>query len=339
MTETALSMPAIAIAAPGGPEVLTPVELPVPAPGPGEVLIRVAAAGVNRPDALQRQGHYPPPPGASPLPGLEVSGTVAAIGPGAGRWRAGDRVMALLPGGGYAGYAAVPAGHCLPWPETLSAVEAACLPEGLFTVWHNLFERGRLIAGESVLIQGGLSGIGTLAIAMARLRGATVYATAGGPERARRCEALGAARGIDYRAEDQAEAIKSATGGRGVDVVLDMAGGRTLTANLACLADDGRHVSIAFLAGARAEIDIRLVMQRRLTLTGSTLRPRPAAEKARMAGAIERAFWPEIAAGRLKPVIDSVFPLARAADAHRRLDGGGHVGKIALTLDGGNEAA
>lgn len=330
------TMPAIAISGPGGPEVLTMIAANIPQPGPGEVLIKVAAAGINRPDVLQREGRYPPPPGASPLPGLEVAGEIVAIGDGVKRWQLGDKVMALLSGGGYAGFAVAPARQCLPWPDSLTAIEAAAIPECLFTVWHNLIERGGLIAGESALIQGGCSGIGTMAIAIAKLRGARVFATAGGPDRARICETLGAERGIDYRNDDQATIIADATHGRGVDVVLDMVGGATLPRNLACLAENGRHVSIAVQAGAKAEIDIFQIMRRRLTLTGSTLRPLPVAEKARLCATIERIIWPEIAAGRLKPVIDSHFPLAKADMAHRRLESGQHVGKIVLTLDAVN---
>jgi len=324
------TMTAIAIETPGGPEVLKPATLPVPKPGPGEILIKVEAAGVNRPDVLQRRGMYDPPPGASPLPGLEVAGTVAAIGPDVEGWSVGDLVCALVAGGGYAGYCVAPAPQCLPIPKGLSAAEAAGLPETLFTVWTNVFERGRLRAGESFLVHGGSSGIGTTAIQLAKARGATVFATAGSAEKCRACEELGADVAIDYRTEDFAAVIREKTGGRGVDVVLDMVGGDYVARNIDSLAVEGRHVSIAFLKGAKVEIDLQKVMARRLTLTGSTLRPRSVAEKGAIAAALKAEVWPLIEAGRIKPVIHATFPLAQAAGAHALMESSAHVGKIVL---------
>jgi len=324
------TMTAIAIETPGGPEVLKPATLPVPKPGPGEILIKVEAAGVNRPDVLQRRGMYNPPPGASPLPGLEVAGTVAAIGPDVEGWSVGDLVCALVAGGGYAGYCVAPAPQCLPIPKGLSAAEAAGLPETLFTVWTNVFERGRLRAGESVLVHGGSSGIGTTAIQLAKARGATVFATAGSAEKCRACEELGADVAIDYRTEDFAAVIRERTGGRGVDVVLDMVGGDYVARNIDSLAVEGRHVSIAFLKGAKVEIDLQKVMARRLTLTGSTLRPRSVAEKGAIAAALKAEVWPLIEAGRIRPVLHATFPLAQAAEAHALMESSAHVGKIVL---------
>ncbi len=322
-------MRAVAIARPGGPEVLVEVSRPVPEPGPGEVLIRLAHAGVNRPDLLQRAGLYAPPPGASDLPGLEGAGAVEAVGPGVTGWAVGHAACALLPGGGYAEMALAPAAHCLPIPEGLGTREAACLPEALFTVWSNVVMRAGLRGGERFLVHGGASGIGTTAIQLARTLGARVFATAGGPERARACEALGAERGIDRHAEDFA-AILKAEGG--ADVILDMVGGPTLPRNLEALAEDGRLVQIAFLQGPRAEIDLNLVMRRRLTLTGSTLRPQSVAAKARIAAELRREAWPLLAQGRLRPVIAQEFPLAEAARAHAALEAGGVVGKIVLAI-------
>jgi len=321
---------AVEIAEPGGPEVLRPVERPRPEPGRGEVLVRVAAAGVNRPDVLQRRGQYPPPPGASDLPGLEVAGEVAALGPGVEAWRVGDRVTALLAGGGYAEYAVAPAPQCLPVPAGLSMVEAAALPEAFFTVWTNVFERGALRPGETLLVHGGTSGIGTTAIALATALGSSVLATAGSPEKCRACEALGARRGIDREREDFAAVAREETGGRGVDVILDMAGGDFFPRNLDALAEQGRLVVIAHLRGARSEIDLGAVMRRRLVVTGSTLRPRSVAEKGRIAGALRERVWPLLESGRVRPRVDATFPLTAAADAHRRLEGGDHVGKLVL---------
>jgi putative PIG3 family NAD(P)H quinone oxidoreductase len=316
----------------GGPELLVPVRRPVPRAGPGELLIRVAAAGVNRPDLLQRRGAYPPPPGAPTIPGLEVAGTVAATGEEVPGELIGQRVCALIAGGGYAGYAVAPVGQCLPVPPALSLVEAAAMPETMFTVWTNLFERAYAMEGETALVHGGTSGIGTMAISLADLFGLRIIVTCGSDEKCRRAEELGAAHAINYRQEDFVEAVMRLTGGAGVDIVLDMVGGDYLSRNLACLAEDGRHVSIAVQRGATAEVDIARIMMRRLTLTGSTLRPRTTAFKALVADELARAVWPHVEAGKLKPVIDSTFPLARAADAHRRMEAGEHVGKIVLEV-------
>jgi NADPH2:quinone reductase len=323
------TMIAIDPAEAGGPEVLQPVERPVPQPGPGEVLIRVAAAGVNRPDVMQRLGLYPPPPGAPSIPGLEVAGEiVAADDPEA----IGTHVCALVAGGGYAQYCVAPAGQCLPVPRPLSMVEAAALPETFFTVWTNLFQRGGAKGGDTVLVHGGTSGIGTTAILLGKVFGLTIIVTAGSSDKCARAAALGAAHAIDYRTEDFETRVKEITAGRGVDVVLDMIGGDYLPRNLACLAEEGRHVSIAAQRGAKAEVPIWQVMAKRLTLTGSTLRARPAAFKAALAAELRREVWPHLEAGTIKPVIDSVFPLPRAADAHRRMDSSEHVGKIVLEV-------
>jgi putative PIG3 family NAD(P)H quinone oxidoreductase len=317
---------------PGEAEVLVLAERPVPRPGPGEVLIRVAAAGVNRPDILQRRGLYPPPPGAPNIPGLEVAGTVALLGEGVTAVALGQPVCALLPGGGYAEYAVAPAGQCLPVPAALTMVEAAAMPETLFTVWTNVFERGYAREGETLLVHGGTSGIGTMAIALAGLFGLKAIVTCGSDEKCARAEALGAAKAVNYRDADFVEAVQQFTGGRGVDVVLDMVGGDYLPRNLQCLAEDGRHVSIAVQGGATAQVNIGAIMRRRLTLTGSTLRPRSVAFKSLVAEELLRNVWPLVEAGRLKPVIDTTFPLAAAADAHRRMEAGDHVGKIVLTV-------
>ena len=311
----------------GGPEVLQPVERPVPVPDEGELLIRVEAAGVNRPDVMQRLGLYPPPPGAPSVPGLEVAGTVVAGDPA----RRGERVCALVSGGGYAEYCAAPAVQCLPVPGPLSMVEAAALPETFFTVWTNLFGRGGAKAGETVLVHGGTSGIGTTAILLGRVLGLSVVVTAGGAEKCARALEIGAAHAIDYRAQDFVEEVKRLTGDRGVDVVLDMIGGDYLPRNLLCLAEEGRHVSIAMQRGPKAELPLWQVMAKRLTLTGSTLRARDSGFKAGLAEELRREVWPHLEAGSIRPVIDSVFPLDRAADAHRRMDSGLHVGKIVLT--------
>jgi NADPH:quinone reductase len=287
---------------------------------------------VNRPDLLQRRGIYPPPPGAPAILGLEVAGTVVALGEEVSGLEPGQSVCALLAGGGYAEYALAPAGQCLPVPDALSMVEAAAMPETLFTVWHNLFQRGFAREGESALVHGGTSGIGTMAIALARLFGIRILVTCGSDSKCRRAEALGADRAVNYRTHDFVEEAKNFTGGRGVDIVLDMVGGDYLPRNLDCLAEDGRHVSIAVQRGTKSELDIAWLMMRRLTLTGSTLRPRPAEFKALLADEIAREVWPLAAEGKLKPVIDSVLPLADAAEAHRRMEAGDHVGKIVLQV-------
>ena len=321
-------MTAIEITAPGGPEALVPVERPVPRPGPGEVLVRVAAAGVNRPDVMQRQGSYPPPPGASDVPGLEIAGEVVAAGPGAAG--APDRVCALVQGGGYAEYCLAAAPLCLPIPASMSDVEAAGLPETYFTVWTNVFERGRLAPGETLLVHGGSSGIGTTAIQLARALGATVYATAGSAGKCRACERLGAAECIDYREEDFVARIRAATDGRGVDVVLDMVGGDYFPRCLDCLAVEGRLVQIATQRGIRSEINLLKVMMKRLTVTGSTLRPRSVDEKTPIANALRERVWPLLEAGKARPVVHATFPLREAAAAHVLMDSGAHIGKIVL---------
>jgi putative PIG3 family NAD(P)H quinone oxidoreductase len=327
------TMTVIEISQPGGPEVLTPAQRPVPRPGPGEIAIKIEAAGVNRPDILQRQGNYPPPPGASDIPGLEAAGRVAALGEGVSDFAVGDAVCALLAGGGYAEYVAVPAVQCLPIPTPLSAVEAAALPETLFTCWTNLIDGGRLEAGQSVLIHGGASGIGTTGIQLAKALGATVLATAGSPAKCAACRSLGADVAIDYKAEDFVTAVKDATGGKGVDVVLDMVGGDYVRRNMEILKPGGRHVSIATLGGVEATIPIFRLMQKRLILTGSTLRARSPAEKGAIAARLREVVWPMIAAGKLKPAIHATYPLARAADAHRALEAGDHIGKIVLIAE------
>ncbi|HET7816352.1 MAG TPA: NAD(P)H-quinone oxidoreductase [Sphingomicrobium sp.] len=324
-------MKAIVAPQPDGAEELALVERPVPRPGQGEVLIEVAAAGVNRPDLLQRRGLYPPPPGAPDILGLEVAGTVVEAGEG-GEALAGEQVCALVAGGGYAEYCVAPVGSCLAVPRALSLTEAAAMPETLFTVWVNLFERGRAADGDAVLVHGGTSGIGTMAIALGRLFGLTVIVTCGSDQKCARAVELGAALAINYRTQDFVDEVKKATSGQGVAVVVDMVGGDYVPRNLACLAEEGRHVSIAFQRGAKAELPIQLVMQRRLTLTGSTLRPRPVEFKARVAEEIRRTVWPHVEGGRLKPVIDSSFLLNHAAEAHARMDAGDHVGKIVLEV-------
>lgn len=317
---------------PGEPEVLRLVERPVPHPGPGEVLIRVAAAGVNRPDILQRKGGYPPPPGAPTILGLEVAGEIVAAGEGVGPELLGQPVCALLAGGGYAQYAVAPHGQCLPVPDTLTMVEAAAIPETLFTVWTNLFERAYATEGDTVLVHGGTSGIGTMAVALGQLFGLTVIVTAGSDEKCAQATQLGAAHAINYGTEDFVARIKELTGGRGVAAVLDMVGGDYVPRNLQCLADDGRHVSIAVQGGAVATVPIFEIMRRRLTLTGSTLRPRDAAWKSLVADELHRTVWPHVEAGRLKPVIDQVYPLSEAGAAHARMEAGDHVGKIVLEV-------
>ena len=325
-------MTVIEIATPGGPDELKLATRPTPRPGEGEVLVRVEAAGVNRPDVMQRQGRYPPPPGASDIPGLEIAGEVVALGRGAAGVAAGERVTALLPGGGYAQYAVAAAPLCLPVPEGLTMVEAAAIPETFFTVWTNLFDRGGLKAGETALIHGGTSGIGTTAIQLARAWGARVFATAGSPDKARACERLGAARGIDYHAEDFVEIVRKETDGKGVNVILDMVGAAYLARNLDAAAMEGRLVVISLIGGARGEINLNTVMSKRLTLTGSTLRIRSVEQKAVVAEGVRRNVWPLIAGGRVKPVIYATFPLAQASEAHRLMESSKHIGKIVLTL-------
>ena len=324
-----VTMTAIDPAAPGGPEVLVAVTRPVPVAGEGEVLIRVHAAGVNRPDVLQRLGLYPMPPGTPTIMGLEVAGEVVT---GSGRWNIGDRVCALVAGGGYAEYCAAPAGQVLPIPEGLDYAAAAGLPETYFTVWSNLFERGAAKAAETVLIHGGTSGIGVTAILLAKAFGLTVIVTAGSPDKCAAARGLGADHAIDYKASDFAAEVASITGGKGVDIVLDMVGSDYIPRNVACLADDGRHVSIALQRGATAEVNFGLLMRRRLTLTGSTLRPRSVAFKTAVAAALEAKVWPLFASGKLHAVNDQTFALADAADAHRRMEAGDHVGKIVLRV-------
>jgi putative PIG3 family NAD(P)H quinone oxidoreductase len=332
MSNVPADMKVIEIAAPGGPEQLKPARRATPKPGEGEVLVRVAAAGVNRPDVMQRQGRYPPPPGASDLPGLEIAGEVVALGPGATGVAIGDSVTALLPGGGYAQYAVAAAPLCLPVPKNLNMVEAAALPETFFTVWTNLFDRGGCKAGDTVLIHGGTSGIGTTAIQLAAAWGAKVYATAGSPEKARICERLGALRGIDYRNEDFVAVVHEATGGKGVDLILDIVGAGYLARNLEAIAVEGRLVVISLMSGAKAEINLGTILSKRLTLTGSTLRIRSVAQKALVAEAVHRNVWPLLADGRVKPVISATFPLDQAGEAHRLMESSKHVGKIVLEM-------
>jgi NADPH:quinone reductase len=324
------NMRAIEITAPGGPEVLRETTRPLPRTAAGEVLIEVAAAGVNRPDVLQRMGAYPPPPGASDIPGLEVAGRIVALGDGASGWKIGDEVCALVTGGGYAEYVNAPAAQCLPIPQGLSTVEAASLPETFFTVWINVFERARLAQGETLLVQGGSSGIGVTAIQLAHAFGNRVFVTAGSDEKCRACEQLGAERAINYRTEDFAAVVKQLTGGRGADVILDMVGGDYVPRELTCLADDGRLVLIAFLGGTKATIDMTDILRRRLTITGSTLRPRPVEVKAAIANALRQKVWPLIEAGKIKPVIYKTFALKDASQAHALMESSTHVGKIVL---------
>ncbi len=332
MTSLPERMTAIAISAPGGPEVLQPEQRPVPQPGPGEVLIRVASAGVNRPDVLQRMGFYPPPSGASDLPGLEIAGTIVAVGPGGDPELLGQAMCALVAGGGYAEFCLAPVGSCLPVPKGFSMAEAAALPETVFTVWHNLFERAWVKDGETVLVHGGTSGIGTTAIGLCKLFDIRVIVTCGSADKCAAALALGADLAVDYSTEDYVEAVKAFTGGKGVNAVLDMVGGDYVPRNLECLADDGRHVTIAFLRGAKVEIDISQVMRRRLTMTGSTLRARSADFKAALADEIHRTLWPRLGEGAWKPAMDQSFPLAEASAAHARMQAGAHVGKIVLMV-------
>ncbi|MGX7951238.1 NAD(P)H-quinone oxidoreductase [Tsuneonella sp. HG249] len=320
--------------APGGPEVFRPETLPVPQPGPGEVLIRVGYAGVNRPDVIQRQGFYPPPPGASPIPGLEIAGTIVARGDGVGMELLGQRVCALVSGGGYAEYCLAVADHSLPLPQGLSLAEAAALPETLFTVWHNVFERAYACEGETLLVHGGTSGIGTMAIMLGKAFGLTVIATAGSPVKCDAMRELGADLAIDYKAQDFVEEVKAFTGGKGVNVVLDMVSGDYVPRNLQCLADDGRHVTIAVLGGLKATIDMALIMRKRLTLAGSTLRARSNEFKALLADEIANVAWPLVADGTVRPVMDRTYPLVQVAAAHARMENGDHIGKIVLEVAG-----
>ena len=324
-------MRAVEISKPGGPEVLQITDRPMPQPGHGEIVLRVAWAGVNRPDALQRAGNYAPPPGASDLPGLEASGIVAAVGPGVSEWTVGDRACALLPGGGYAEYVATPAAHALPVPKGLDLKQAACLPETFFTVWTNVFMRGGLQAGERFLVHGGSSGIGTTAIQLARAFGARVFVTAGSAEKCAACLELGAERAINYRDEDFVDVLRDEGG---ANLILDMVGGPYIPRNIKALADDGRLVQIAFLQGPVSELNFAQIMVRRLTVTGSTLRPQSVAAKAAIAEELHAKVWPLLDQGRIKPVMDSAFPLADAAGAHARMESSAHIGKIVLDVSG-----
>lgn len=332
MTALPQTMTAIGFDAPGGPEVLKPQQRPLPQPGPGEVLVAVAFAGINRPDVLQRMGGYAPPPGASDIPGLEFAGTVVGLGEGVSRFRLGDQLCGLVAGGGYAQYVTVHESNALPIPAGLSLEEAGAIPETYFTVWSNVFQRGGLKSGESFMVHGGTSGIGTTAIQLAKAFGATVLATAGSDEKCRACRELGADHAINYRTEDFVAAAKAATGKRGVDLILDMVGGDYISRNYAAAADQGRIVQIAFLNGSKAEADFSRLMLKRLTHTGSTLRPRTISEKAAIARELEEKVWPLLAQGRCKPVIHARFPLVQAAEAHALMESNAHIGKIVLTV-------
>lgn len=331
MTEIPDDMTCIEITEPGGPEVLKPATRPVPQAGAGEVLIRVIAAGVNRPDCLQREGNYAPPPGTTDIPGLEVSGEIVAVGESPGEWKTGDTVAALVAGGGYAEYVNAPALQCLPIPDGLNPVEAAALPETFFTVWTNVFERAGLSEGESFLVHGGSSGIGTTAIQIASRLGARVITTAGSDEKCQACLDLGAERAINYKNEDFVEAAREFGGGNGVNVILDMVGGDYLPRNIKALAPDGRHVNIAFLRGSKVELNFMPVMLKRLTLTGSTLRPQSVERKGEIARQLRDKVWPLISKGEIKPVIHATFPMAEAAQAHQLMESSQHIGKIVLT--------
>ena len=331
MSEIPARMTAIVIRAPGGPEVLVPEERPVPQPGAGEMLVKIAAAGVNRPDVMQRMGQYPPPKGATDIPGLELAGEVVALGPGVTRWTLGDQVTALVVGGGYAQYCAVPDVQALPIPRGLSLLEAAAMPETFFTVYPNIFERGALKAGETLLVHGGSSGIGTVAIMLGKAFGARVFATAGSPEKCEACRKLGADLAINYKTEDFVAAVKAATSGTGVDVILDFVGGDYIDRNYDAAAIEGRIIQIAFQASPKATVNFLRLLGKRLHHTGSTLRPRPVADKGKIARALEANVWPLVAAGKVKPVIDSTFPLTQASAAHARLESSAHIGKIVLT--------
>ena len=332
MEQLPAQMTVVAISKPGGPEVLLPETRAVPRPGPQEILIKVAAAGVNRPDVAQRSGSYPPPPGASDLPGLEVAGTVVAVGDGAVKHKIGDKVMSLVAGGGYAQYCIAPDAQAMAIPATLSINEAGATPETLMTVWHNVFERGALQAGETILIHGGSSGIGTMAIQLAKAFGAKVIVTVGSQDKVDACLKLGADRAINYKTEDFVAEAKSFTGGKGVEVILDMVAGDYVERNYDAAAVDGRIVQIAVLSGAKATVNFAKLMMKRLHHTGSTLRPRSAADKAAMVSAIEAKVLPLFQAGKVKPLMDSTFPLEKAADAHRRMETSAHIGKIVLTV-------
>jgi putative PIG3 family NAD(P)H quinone oxidoreductase len=333
MSALPATITAIEISSPGGPEVLKQTTRPMPLPAAGEVLIQVAAAGINRPDTMQRQGAYPPPPGASDIPGLEIAGKVVSIGLGVHHTKVGDAVCALVTGGGYATYCAAPEPQCLPIPKGFSMIEAAAVPETFFTVWHNVFERGGLKPGESVLIHGGTSGIGTTAIQLAKAFGAqAIFATAGSRDKCHACEKLGATRCIDYKHEDFVKVIKDATAGRGVDVILDMVGGDYVQRNISALAVDGRIVYIAFLHGAQNEINLMPLMLKRGWLTGSTLRARPVDQKGAIAAALRRQVWPLLDQGKVKPQIFKTFPLSEASEAHRLMESSAHIGKIVLTI-------
>jgi NADPH2:quinone reductase len=326
------TMTVIAIRAPGGPDMLVPEQRPVPPLADGEVLVKVAAAGVNRPDVMQRQGLYPPPKGATDIPGLEIAGEVVALGPGVTRWKLGDTVMALVVGGGYAEYCPAHESHCLPVPDGLSLAEAAAIPETFFTVWYNTFERGHLKSGETFLVHGGSSGIGTAAIQLAKAFGAKVITTAGTPEKCEACRKLGADLAINYRTEDFVAATKAATGGKGADVILDMVGGDYIERNYEAAAVEGRVVQIAFQGSPKAVVDFRRIMLKRLTHTGSTLRARSIPDKGAIARTVEQHVLPLIAAGRVKPVMDQTFPLSEAAAAHARMEASAHIGKIVLLV-------
>jgi NADPH:quinone reductase len=333
MTALPATMTAIEITEPGGPEMLRPTQRPMPMPGAGEVLIEVAAAGVNRPDVMQRLGGYPPPPGASDIPGLEIAGKVVAVGLGVNYVKLDDAVCALITGGGYATHCVAPEPQCLPVPKGFSMVEAAALPETCFTVWTNLFERGALQAGEAVLIHGGSSGIGTMAIQLAKALGARqIFATAGTREKCHAAEKLGASRGIDYKHEDFVKVVKDATGGRGVDVILDMVGGDYIQRNISALAVEGRIVYIAFLKGSAAEVNLMPLMLKRGTITGSTLRARTVEQKGAIAAPLRRIVWPLLEQGKVRPQIYRTFPLGEAAEAHRLMESSAHIGKIVLTV-------
>ena len=333
------TMSVVEISTPGGPEVLRLTRRPTPQPGSGQVLIRVFAAGVNRPDVMQRQGHYPPPPGASDIPGLEVAGHVVAIGEKVTSLRVEDSVCALVAGGGYAEYCVAPAAQCLPIPRGLDFIQAAAIPETFCTVWTNVFDQGHLTSGETFLVHGGSSGIGTTAIQLARVRGARVFTTAGSDEKCNACERLGAEQAINYRTGDFVQVIRELTGGRGVDVILDMVGGDYFARNIEALGFQGRLVQIAFLKGAKAEINLMAVMQRRLTITGSTLRPRSVEEKGSIIRALHKEVWPLIESGQVRPVVHATFPLALAAEAHRLMESGSHIGKIVLEAGSQTDAA
>lgn len=333
MTELPATMTAIGLPTPGGPEALVPVERPVPVPGAGEILVKVAAAGVNRPDVMQRKGLYPPPPGAPDIPGLEIAGEVVALGAGVTRWRLGDKVCALVSGGGYAQYCLADEGSALPVPAGLSMVEAAALPETFFTVWTNVFDLAGLKEGERFLVHGGTSGIGTTAIQLAKAFGATVFTTAGSAEKCEVCRQLGADVAIDYKTDDFVAVVKEKSGGKGVNVILDMVGGSYIARNYEAAAPQARLVQIAFMEGSKVQIDFMRLMLKRLSHMGSTLRSRPKAEKAAIAASLVEKVWPLIEAGKVKPVMDQSFPLEKASEAHARMESSAHIGKIMLAVE------